>query len=220
MFIYGDVILAGSLGKGWDYTYAEGMTPQADGTMSLVAYNYKANGELMMISARSSTADVLGAVAGMKVAKNATTKIVIPAIGYHKITFNPDVMTYQVEPVTANTVTPNLWLIGEGLEELGGVDWDLGHAFPMEVSPGNPNIFIKEVTKTAASDGVIRALSALAWNRQIGWATMLDVDNIMDNTFELSTKPDKFIYIGGHTGEKFIVKIDMFLNKGIAIKKP
>ena len=221
MFVYGDVILAGSLGKGWDFRYAEGMSSQTDGTLTLVAYNYKANGEFMLISSRSSTADVLGAVAGGKVAKNAVAKFVIPAIGYHKITFNPDVLTYQVEPVTVSGSVPNLWLIGEGLVEFGGFDWDLDHAIPMVLGiPDNPNIFVIDVTRTTSAEGIIRVLKSQSWSGEIGWVSILDVDNIGDNSFELSTASSKkFILINGHSGEKYTIKVDVFLNKGIAVKK-
>lgn len=221
MFVYGDVILAGSLGKGWDFKYAEGMTAQPDGTLNLVVYNYKANGEFMLISSRSSTADILGGQTGGKVAKSSAVKIVIPAIGYHKITFSPDVMTYKVEPVTATGTISNLWIIGEGLAEFGGYDWDLGHAIPMASSPNNPNSFVKEVTRTTSAEGIIRVLTSLSWSGQIAWVSVFDVDNITDNTsFNLSKSANKFIYIAGHQGEKYTVKVDMFLNRGIAIKTP
>lgn len=221
MFVYGDVILAGSLGKGWDYMYAEAMAPQPDGTLSLNVYNDKTNGQFMFISSRSSTADILGSLGGDKVDKNATAKIIIPAVGYYNIIFNPDVMTYQAVPITANSPVSALWIIGEGLTGFGGYDWDLSHAIPMTLSsPGNSNIFIQEVTRTVAAEGIIRVLSSLSWSGQIGWITVLDVDNIMDNTFEISSGADKFIDISGHQGEIYTVKTDMFLNKGIAVKKP
>lgn len=40
----------------------------------------------------------------------------------------------------------------------------------------------------------------------------------MDNIFELSTASEKkFVYINGHAGEKYTIKVDVFLNKGIAV---
>ena len=221
MFVYGDVVLAGSLGKGWDYNYAEAMASQPDATLGIEVYNYKTNGEFLLISARSSSADILGSEGSDKVAKNATGKLIIPAIGYYRISFNPDFMTYKIDPINTNTTVLNMWVIGEGLVEFGGVDWDLGHAIPMVLSiPDNPNIFIGDVTRTTSAEGVIRVLNSLSWNGEIGWVSILDVDNIADNNFELSSSSSKkYIYINGHAGEKYVIKVDVFLNKGIAVKQ-
>lgn len=221
MFVYGDVILAGNLGKGWNFKYAEVMASQPDGTLSLDVYNYKTNGEFMLISSRSSSADILGVDGAGKVVKNAPGKFIIPAMGYYRITFNPDFMTYKVDPINTNTTVQNMWIIGEGLVEFGGFDWDLGHAIPMVLGiPNNPNIFVIDVTRTTSAEGIIRVLKSQSWSGEIGWVSILDVDNIGDNSFELSTSSSKkFIYINGHAGEKYTVKVDVFLNKGIAVIK-
>lgn len=222
MFVYGDVILAGSLGKAWDYKYAEGMALQSNGTLRLEVYNYKTNGEFMFISSRSETADILGLQGIGTVAKNSTTKIVIPAVGYYRITFNPDLMTYAVGTLSSTVTVLNMWVIGEGLVEFAGFDWDLAHAVPMALqTPSNSNIYIKDVTRTASSTAALRVLKSLSWSNEIGFVSILDVDNIADNTFTLSTASSKkFILITGHAGEKYTIKIDIFLNKGIAVKKP
>lgn len=222
MFVYGDVILAGSLGKAWDYKYAEGMELQSNGTLRLDVYNYKTNGEFMFISSRSSTADILGLQGNGTVAKNATTKIVIPTIGYYRITFNPDLMTYTVATLSSTVTVLNMWVIGDGLVEFAGFDWDLSHAVPMALqTPSNSNIYIKDVTRTASSGAALRVLKSPSWSDEIGFVSILDVDNIADNTFTLSTASSKkFILINGHAGEKYTIKIDVFLNKGLAIKKP
>lgn len=222
MFVYGDVILAGSLGKAWDYQYAEGMAVQPNGTLTLDVYNYKTNGEFMFLSARSATADILGLKGATGLEKGSTTKIVIPAIGYYTITFNPDFTTYKVVALSSSSTVLNMWIIGDGLVESDGFDWDLTHAVPMILQDiSNPNIYIKDITRTESAQAAIKMLTSLSWSGEISWVSVLDVDNIADNTFSLSTASSKkYVLITGHSGEVFTFKIDVFLNKGIAIKKP
>ncbi len=80
--------------------------------------------------------------------------------------------------------------------------------------PDNPNIFTTDVTRITSAEGVIRVLNSLSWNGEIGWLSIFDVDNIADNNFELSSSfSKKYIYINGHASEKYIIKVDVFLNK-------
>jgi hypothetical protein len=115
-----------------------------------------------------------------------------------------------------------MWVIGEGLVESNGFDWDLSHAIPMTLfDNSNPNIYVADITRTSSADAVLKVLKDLSWSGEIGWTSLLDVDKIGTNDFTLSTASSRsFLLITGHSGEKYTVKIDIFLNKGIAVKKP
>jgi hypothetical protein len=218
MYVYGDVTLAASLGKAWEKNYAEMMTFNPDLTFTINVYNYKTNGEFLFVSSRMNTSDVLGKSGADKAAKTSTTKFVLPTVGYYTILLNAVTLKYTVTPLTMPTAASNLWIVGQGLVEFNGNEWDPGNAIPMMSDPNNPNIFTKVVTRANDSEGVLKLLSAQNWGAEIGWTSILNVDDFANNDFSLTTSNRKFILINGHPNERYTIKVDRFLNKGIAVK--
>lgn len=223
MFVYGDIILAGSLGKGWDYKYAEPMALQSDGTLNLDVYNYKPSCEFLFISSRNSTAEIIGLSGIGHISNTHSTKVTLPqTIGYYRISFNPDVMTYTISTISQTATVLKMWLYGEGLVETGGYDWDINHTIPMSLfNSANPNIYVADITRNNSATGKIKALKSTSVNGEIGWISEFDVDNIGNNNFNLSTATGKHnAVINGGSGSKYKVKIDIQLNKGVVVSNP
>ncbi|HBX19770.1 MAG TPA: hypothetical protein DEF88_04925, partial [Porphyromonadaceae bacterium] len=201
LFVYGDVILAGKLeGAGYRQEFAEIMEKRADGSLELLIYNHKENGEFLFISSRGSDAEIYGKEGENGIKKNSEEKFIIPEKGYHKIIFDRTNKTYSTEKIDpADPIKENVWIWGDGFVEITTA-WNVSGGVQMDKHSENPNLFIKTITRNQ-NDSPPATFRLSDGTYTFNWKEELNLDNFASHSFVLGGNVEEgYAVIPGNQG--------------------
>lgn len=222
MFAIGDMTFSASLGKGWDNMYADRLTEDDNGNLSVMVYNTVENGEFICLESRNKDAEFYGVDPddANKLKLGSSTKITIPELGYHLIEVDPDPKSLAftvIKQSITNYEYTDCYFLADGFEEVP--TWDKNKVLLLTPNSNNPNEHNAVVTRNSNSTARNKFLGVQgSWYPIYRWVDDYNVSEFGDNSFNITMEDGAGdSSFAGDEGQVYRVKLDYIISKAIIL---